>query len=147
MGVLTAITDDRNKVAWIRNLAVFGGETLKASRPIINELFDSGVNPKDFLRKEPFNESCLDDFYSIYKNERVIVFDTETTELEHIINPYKMFHKVYYDEDKKVSASKYKDKYVKLIVKNRTDSYKFDVFVDELYVLLETFSFFTLLPF
>ena len=81
MGVLTAITDDRNKVAWIRNLAVFGGETLKASRPIINELFDSGVNPKDFLRKEPFNESCLDDFYSIYKNERVIVFDTETTGL------------------------------------------------------------------
>lgn len=61
------------------------------------------------------------------------IFDTETLELEHIINPYKMFHKVYYDEDEKISASKYKDKYVKLIVKNKTDSYKFDVFVDELY--------------
>ena len=81
MAVLAVIVDDRNKVAWIRNLAVFGGETLKASRPIINQLFDSGINPIDFVRKEEFKESYLDDFLDIYTNERVVVFDTETTGL------------------------------------------------------------------
>jgi len=61
------------------------------------------------------------------------IFDTETLELEFIKNPFKMFHKVYYDEDKKQDISNLSDRYVKIIVQNKTDSYKFDVFLDSLY--------------
>jgi len=61
------------------------------------------------------------------------IFDTETFEMEHITNPHKMFHKIYYDETEKVLTNQYKNKYVKLIVKNKTDQYKFDLLVDEFY--------------
>ena len=43
------------------------------------------------------------------------------------------FHKIYYDETEKVLTNQYKNKYVKLIVKNKTDQYKFDLLIDEFY--------------
>ena len=64
------------------------------------------------------------------------IFDTETRELERIVNPYTIFKKIYYDDsDKdysKEDVEQYKDHYVKLIVVNKKDLYKFDLFVDRL---------------
>ena len=64
------------------------------------------------------------------------IFDTETRELERIVNPYTIFKKIYYDDsDKdysKEDVEQYKEHYVKLIVVNKKDLYKFDLFVDRL---------------
>jgi hypothetical protein len=64
------------------------------------------------------------------------IFDTSTRELERIVNPYTLFEKIYYDDTtedyKKHDVSKYKDKYVKLIVVNKKDLYQFDRFTDRL---------------
>ena len=64
------------------------------------------------------------------------IFDTDTRELERIVNPYTLFEKIYYDDTehdyKKHDVSKYKEKYVKLIVVNKKDLYQFDMFTDRL---------------
>ena len=65
------------------------------------------------------------------------VFDTETRQLERIINPFTIFSKIFYDDTKedydKHDTSKYKNHYVKLIVVNKNDLYKFDKFTDRLF--------------
>jgi DNA repair exonuclease SbcCD nuclease subunit len=64
------------------------------------------------------------------------VFDTETRELERIVNPLTIFDKIYYDDTKTdystVDVEKYSNKYIKLIVVNKKDLYGFDAFVDKL---------------
>jgi DNA repair exonuclease SbcCD nuclease subunit len=67
------------------------------------------------------------------------VFDTDTRELTFVPNPYKMFHKIHYDDmDKQPSEvvnidfSVYNETFVKLIVRNKTNPYCFDMFVDKL---------------
>tara|TARA_B100000424_G_scaffold64533_1_gene47350 strand:- start:3231 stop:4292 length:1062 start_codon:yes stop_codon:yes gene_type:complete len=79
--------------------------------------------------------------YEIYWNDYndtkgFHVFDTETLELERIVNPLRMYEKVYYDDTNKSYAnedvSKYARKFVKLIVVNKKDLYQYDRFVDRL---------------
>jgi len=64
------------------------------------------------------------------------IFDTETRELERIVNPLTIFDKIYYDDTKTdystVDVEKYRNKYIKLIVVNKKDLYGFDAFVDKL---------------
>ena len=64
------------------------------------------------------------------------VFDTETRQLERIINPYTIFSKIHYDDTQEDydnhDVRKYRNKYVKLIVVNKKDLYKFDKFTDRL---------------
>ncbi len=65
------------------------------------------------------------------------LFDLATRNLEFIGNPYTMFARVEYN-DKEVEpinldALELKDMYVKLIVVNKTDFYKFDKFIQKLY--------------
>ena len=64
------------------------------------------------------------------------IFDTETRELERIVNPYTIYQKIYYDDTEndysKHNVTKYKDHYVKLIVVNKKDLYGFDKFTDKL---------------
>ena len=64
------------------------------------------------------------------------IFDTETRELERIVNPHRLFRKIFYDDSDKdyteVSVDEYKEQYVKLIVVNKKDLYGFDQFVDRL---------------
>lgn len=68
------------------------------------------------------------------------IFDTETRELTFIENPFKMFHKVVYNDDhetvdtvKSKNFSKYTNTIVKVIVAKKIDPYLFDVFMDKLY--------------
>jgi len=68
------------------------------------------------------------------------ILDTETLELEFIPNPDEMFIKLTYDDkdadfkeflEKDISFSK--NKYVKLVVVNKTNPYLFDTYVNNIY--------------
>ena len=76
-------------------------------------------------------------YWNDYEDPRGFhIFDTETRELERIVNPYRLFEKVYYDDTTTdytdYDMSKLKDMYVKVIVVNKKDLYQFDKFVDKL---------------
>ena len=80
--------------------------------------------------------------YEIYWNDwedkkGFHIYDTETKELERIVNPYTIYEKIYYDDSKENykehDTTKYANKYVKLIVVNKKDLYQFDQFLDKLY--------------
>jgi len=65
------------------------------------------------------------------------LFDLNTRELEFIRNPYTMFQRIEYN-DKEVNpidldSIDLKDMFVKLVVVNKTDFYKFDKFTQKLY--------------
>ena len=93
--------------------------------------------------------------WSDYKDTRGFhIFDTETRELEHIQNPYRMFHKVFYDDSEETfesltgkDYSEYEGTYVKLVVQKKTNPFWFDSVMDKLYaanvsdlVVVENFS-------
>lgn len=65
------------------------------------------------------------------------LFDLDTRELEFIRNPYTMFARVEYDDKEQepveLDTLDLADKYVKLVVVNKTDYYKFDRFIQKLY--------------
>ena len=65
------------------------------------------------------------------------IFDTETRELTRIVNPNKIFEKIYYDDTQENydahDVNQYTNKYVKLVVVNKNDLYKFDKFTDKLF--------------
>lgn len=67
------------------------------------------------------------------------VFDTDTRELTFVANPYVMFFKIHYDDvDKSLEDvifddfSLYEKTIVKIIVRNKTNPYWFDMFVEKL---------------
>jgi len=66
------------------------------------------------------------------------IFDTETRELEFVENPFKMFDKFWYDdvtpgkEPEKCQVEHFKDKFVKVIVTNKTNPYMFDLTINRL---------------
>ena len=67
----------------------------------------------------------------------VHLFDLDTRELEFICNPYRMFERIEYnDKDQEpidLDALELEQKYVKLVVVNKNDFYKFDKFIQKLY--------------
>ena len=63
------------------------------------------------------------------------IFDTETLTHTPVNNPYKLFHNIYYEDTnyKLFNASQYENKIVKVIVRKKSNSKKFEKFVDKLY--------------
>jgi DNA repair exonuclease SbcCD nuclease subunit len=63
------------------------------------------------------------------------IFDTETLEHESIDNPYRMFHNIYYEDIdyQTFDTREYENKIVKVIVRKKTDTKKFEKFIDKLY--------------
>jgi DNA repair exonuclease SbcCD nuclease subunit len=63
------------------------------------------------------------------------IFDTETLEHEPINNPYRMFHNIYYEDTnyQTFDTRDYENKIVKVIVRKKTDTKKFEKFIDKLY--------------
>jgi hypothetical protein len=68
------------------------------------------------------------------------LYDLDTSKLEFIPNPNRMFHRITYDD--KIETIKeidnkdltlYKDTYVKVVVVNKTNPYLFDKFMNNLY--------------
>ena len=67
------------------------------------------------------------------------VFDTDTRQLTFIANPYRMFHKLHYDDMTKtlddvlnIDTSAISGSYVKVIIHNKTNPYWFDMFIDKI---------------
>jgi DNA repair exonuclease SbcCD nuclease subunit len=68
------------------------------------------------------------------------IFDTTTRELDFIENPYRMFHKVLYDEKQETletvankNYEQYKNAIVKVIVASKSNPVLYDMFLDNLY--------------
>ena len=78
--------------------------------------------------------------YEIYWNDfdnvrGFHIFDTETLEHTPINNPYRMFEKIFYEDIpyQTFDTRKYEGKIVKLIVRKKSNTKKFEKFVDKLY--------------
>ena len=72
------------------------------------------------------------------------IFDTDTRELTRIPNPLTMFEKIIYNDTKQsytnMDISKYKDKHLKVIVEEKTDTAQFGEFVDRLHNEINTYE-------
>ena len=82
------------------------------------------------------------------------IFDLETRKLDFIQNPYSLFERFEYDDSTfdpdGIDTGSFADKYVKIVVVNKTDLYKFDKFINRVYQrnpldvkIVEDFSEFT----
>ena len=81
--------------------------------------------------------------WSDYKDSRGFhIFDTKTRELEFVLNPFEMFHKIHYDDEKMTlesiqndDYSIYKNCYVKIVIINKKNPFWFDTLMDKLYAV------------
>lgn len=90
-----------------------------------------------------------------YKDPRGFhIFDLESRKLTFVENTYSLFERYEYDDQNtdpdEFDHTKFTDKYVKIVVINKTDYYKFDKFINKLYTnnpldvkIVENFSEFT----
>lgn len=64
------------------------------------------------------------------------IFDTETKQLHPVKNPHRLFERVYYDDSKQdyldFDVSIFDNKFVKIVVVNKSDTYTFDKFIDKI---------------
>lgn len=64
------------------------------------------------------------------------VLDTETREITKVLNPIRMFEIIHYDDEVNdyttVCVDDYKDKFIKVFVKNKSDPFLFDIFIDKI---------------
>ena len=77
--------------------------------------------------------------YQIYWNDvndrrGFHIFDTETLETEFVENTYTIFEKVYYNDTNPTlfNTTKFKDKFVKVIVRKKTNQLQFEKFLDKI---------------
>jgi len=79
MAFLNILIHPKDRSSWIRNLSLYGKiPNFRESRYFVNNLFNIGFEPLDFLEEKLY----LDDFSKKFQNRRFIVFDTETTGLD-----------------------------------------------------------------
>ena len=78
------------------------------------------------------------------------VFDTDTLEFTPVNNPYRLFYKIFYDDNdyQLFDARPYENKIVKVIVRIKSDIQQFEKFIDKLYAsgvndlkIVENFNF------
>jgi hypothetical protein len=67
------------------------------------------------------------------------VLDTDTGDLEFIPNPYRLFHKIFYDDVNtptedilNLDLKAYKNTFIKIIIKNKSSPSLFDTFIDNI---------------
>ena len=115
-------------------------------------IMDHGLDMKYFKKfKKTFSghfhtRSSVDNIhylgnpYEIYWNDFECtrgfnLFDTETLEYTPINNPYRLFYKIFYEDNnyQTFDAREYENKIVKLIVRKKTNTKKFEKFIDKLY--------------
>ena len=63
------------------------------------------------------------------------IFDTETLETTPVNNPYRIYYKIFYEDTdhQTFDTREYADKIVKVIVRKKTNTKKFEKFIDKLY--------------
>ena len=86
------------------------------------------------------NIHYLGNAYELYWNDvndtrGFHIFDTETLEHTPVNNPYKMFYNIYYEDTnyQTFDTREYEDKIVKVIVRKKTDTKKYEKFIDKLH--------------
>ena len=75
-------------------------------------------------------------FWNDVKDPRgFTIFDTETLDHYPINNPYRLFYHIYYEDTdhQTFDSREYENKIVKVIVSKKTDTNKFEKFIDKLY--------------
>jgi len=65
------------------------------------------------------------------------IFDTETQEYFQVDNPYRIFYNIYYEDTdyQTFDAREYANKIVKVVVRKKSDTKKFEKFIDKLYAV------------
>lgn len=79
--------------------------------------------------------------WSDYKDTKgFYILDTDTQETEFVETPFRMFYKMFYDDSKftledvmKTDYSRFKNKYVKVVVMNKQNPYAFDKMLEEIF--------------
>ena len=63
------------------------------------------------------------------------IFDTETLDKVSFNNPYRLFYNIYYEDDdyQTFDSREYENKIVRVIVRKKSDTKKFEKFIDKLY--------------
>ena len=63
------------------------------------------------------------------------IFDTDTLKFSPVDNPYRMFYNIYYEDTnhQTFDTREYEGKIVKVIVRKKSDTKKFEKFIDKLY--------------
>lgn len=63
------------------------------------------------------------------------IFDTETWEHTPVNNPYRLFYNIYYEDTnyQTFDTREYENKIVKVVVRKKSDTKKFEKFIDKLY--------------
>ena len=84
-----------------------------------------------------FNNFFLHFFWSDEGDPKYFhVIDTETREIEKIRNPYTLFKKIVYNDDKmdynNYNVDDLDNKFVKVVVVNKSDTFLFDRFIDRI---------------
>lgn len=132
---------------------VFGHLELSGFWPNRNYMMEHGDDPSIFQRFEKVfsghyhhrghsdNIHYLGNPYEIYWTDvedprGFHIIDTETLELKQINNPHTLFEILYYRDDSPqvFNATPYKDKHVKLIIKEKSSDVKLEQFIDKLYM-------------
>ena len=119
-----------------------GHENDEGFDPKIFEKFDTVCSGHYHHRSSNGNINYLGNPYELtwadFEDPRGFhIFDTSERSLNFIQNPFTIFSKVYYDDEKvepsTVDVSQYANQHIKLIVVNKKDYYKFDQFIERLY--------------
>lgn len=76
-------------------------------------------------------------FWNDYKDPRGFhLYEPSSNKLSFVKNPYEIFQKIYYDDadpNFSVDPNQYANSFVKVVVENKTDYFKFDKMIDSLY--------------
>lgn len=79
---LSCLENDLDKVSWYRIFNSFSNiSTLNEARHFVNSLFEIGFYPTDLLKSQWTNLE-FESFIKSFRNERIVIFDTETTGLD-----------------------------------------------------------------
>lgn len=79
MAFLNCIIDENSRMNWARLFVLFSNlKTLKEARYLVNKMFLIGLLPTNFLSEKEITIE-LKEFQKIFEKGRLIIFDTETT--------------------------------------------------------------------
>lgn len=145
-----------NMIAESKSPFCFGHFELNGFEMYRGQMNDHGEDPKQFDRFDVvcsghyhhksssgnihyLGAPCEFNWSDYNDNKGFHILDTETRELEFIQNPYTMFIKYFYDDLNKqmdevllFDEQLFKNKYVKVIVKNKTNPMWFDMIIDRM---------------
>lgn len=75
-------------------------------------------------------------FWNDYKDPRGFhLYEPKSNKLQFIKNPFEIFKKIYYDDSQpqEINPEEYSNTYVKVVVENKTDFFKFEKLIESLY--------------